>query len=61
MEIVMALKPNLSDELKAALLEVEIARAEFYAMLKANPVLKREWQRHVEQAVHYASIGKPPH
>ena len=56
----MALKPNISPELKEAILEVEIARAEFFLMLKQNPVLKQEWQRHRDQAVHYASIGKAP-
>jgi len=54
----MALKPDLAAELRAAKLEVAIARADFYLMLKQNPVLKQEWERHQKQAAHYASIGK---
>ena len=57
MEIVMALKPNVSDELKQAKLEVAIARAEFFASLKANPKLAAEWRRNRERQLSQSNIG----
>ena len=56
----MALMPNVSDELKDAILDVLISKVEFYAMLKANPVVAQEWQRKRDELLQFVTIEKAP-
>jgi hypothetical protein len=60
MEIVMALMPNVSDELRELIFDVLSPKVAFYARLKADPKLAEEWQQKRALLEQFITIERAP-